>query len=776
MHAQHTASRRPRATAALATLVLCACGQSAAPDGVSDGAKASRAFEWRAEPAMISNAGVYRQREFVWQDYVYDDRGANTDGRDRFDAPLGTPGPDPSDPVNPRMSPAPLINWAGDFVYASPDGTYIPNVADFIEFRVAEDAAAVHYRFRMGDMTAPDSAVIAMCVDEDGSLADGVATWPLGANHTEQLGCERIYTIWGTGGQVVDKAGATQDIAAIGGAVAADVNEALISLSVPKAYADPGRARWRYYVAAGVWDPATGAWQAPTPVPQQAGAPVATGGSPLVPSIYDLLSNNLEPNSTWNEEKQANDLAAHRLVDHYLDVDFARLAQGRDDPDPERTGVVVRIYHSQHPMEQGRGTFLDGANAVYAGPWVPYTAVIPGNYYDEPDRAWPFDFCLHPLGTNHNVEVFYAEAFARRDYNPVVTGVYPSTGYLGFTQITSLIDRQQLVYACVLGRGEGVGYQGGDGLVDALEVQDDMHARYRIDPERRTVHGVSLGAIGSWYVSRLYPDRYAAVMPYIFTSDLVTGGVEETPTLKNLHNLPVFYSIGTLDQFGQGANGDPMADQLEGLGNEYVFVHYLLRQHEGRIEQDFLPFVTQLAYTRTRVKDPARVRYVFEPGMFSGKIPGDGGAYWASGMTLRDPELASAELDVTSLARADQLPRHQVVLRGLYTNPAKLYNAEIRALLRLTRAEFDALWHPEAWEPGWTGVPQVTETPLPEVPVSNGFTLTAVNLGSVTLDAARMKLRGGARYTVVTDGPLTIRFTDGRTLELPAAGTHEGTL
>src|SRR5688572_23707483 len=95
--------------------VLVGCGQS---DPAGDVPKADGGRAWRAEPAMISNAGVYRDKEFVWQDYLYDDRGANTDGRDRFDAPLGTPGPDPSDPVNPRMSPAPLINWAGDFVYA----------------------------------------------------------------------------------------------------------------------------------------------------------------------------------------------------------------------------------------------------------------------------------------------------------------------------------------------------------------------------------------------------------------------------------------------------------------------------------------------------------------------------------------------------------------------------------------------------------------------------------------------------------------------------------
>lgn len=761
-------------TLVCAALALTGCGNSTPADPKAAGA----APQWRAEPAMISNVGVYRDGEFVYQDYLYDDHGANTDGRDRFDAPLGTPGPDPSDPVNPRLSPAPLINWAGDFTYASPDGAHLATVADFIEFRVAADAARVRYRFRMGDMTAPDSAVIALCVDEDGALSTGLQAWPLGANHTEQLGCDRIYTVWGTGGQVADAAGKVHDLLEIGGAVSTDLDEALIELSVPTTFADPSQGRWRYYIASGVWDAATGQWAAPAALPAHAGAPVATGGHPLAPNLWDLLSNNDEPNSTWNEEKQANDLAAHRLVDHYLDVDFGRLASGHSDPDPERTGVVVRIYRSQHPMEQGRGIEIDGANYIYAGPWQPYTAVIPSNYYSS-GKAYAFDFCMHPLGTNHNVEVFYAEAFARRDYNPVVTGVFPSSGYLGFTQITSLVNRQQLVYACVLGRGEGVGYQGGDGLVDVLEVQGDMLRHYRINDGRRTVHGVSLGAIGTWYVSRLYPDQYAAAMPYIFSTDLLTGGVVPTPTLKNLLNLPVFYSIGTLDQFGQGSAGDPLADQLEGFGNEYVFLHYLLRQHEGRIEQDFLPFLEKLAYSRSRVRDPARVRYVFDPSMFSGKSPGDGSAYWVSGMTVRDAAAAegTAEVDVASLARADELPRHQVVFDGFYVNPNRLYTARIRGLLRLTREEFDALWHPEAWEPGWTALNlTVTPSEIPAEAVANAFRLTAVNLGAVELDAARMKLRGNARYVVITDGPLEIRLGDGRKLSLPDAGTYTGRL
>ncbi len=148
----------------LVALAIAGCGDSGS-SGTRSGAPLDgpKAFKgWKAEAAMISNIGVYREREFVYQDYIYDDHGANTDGLDRFDAPLGTPGPDPNEPVNPRMSPAPLINWAGDFTYAAPDGGHQANVADLIEFRVAADARDVQ---RRADHAAARSGVQRLQVD-----------------------------------------------------------------------------------------------------------------------------------------------------------------------------------------------------------------------------------------------------------------------------------------------------------------------------------------------------------------------------------------------------------------------------------------------------------------------------------------------------------------------------------------------------------------------------------------------------------------------------------
>jgi hypothetical protein len=710
----------------------------------------AHAYTWKAEPAWISNTGVYRQHELVYQDYLYDDHGANTDGLDRMDAPFGAAGPDTQTPTDPRLSPAPLINWAGDFTYPSADGTHIDDVGDLTEFRVAADKQAVHYRIRMGDMSAPDSSVVAMCVNEDGDRSTGVQSWPDGANFTAGLGCDHLYTVYGKGADVTTPDG-TKSLSDLGGSVSADPDRGYIEVTVPRTVADPGTGTWRYYVAAGIWDAANHAWVAPTPAPAAYGAPVATGGSPTAPNFFDLLSNNDEPNSTWDEEKQANDLSRADIGGDYVDVDFARLASARNDADPQKTGVLERIYVSKHPMADPKGIDKSGANYVYNGSWQPYAAVIPHDYYSQPDKRFTYDQCYHPLGANHNVEVFYGDAIGREGYNPLITGTTPETGYLPFTTITQLVDQIDEVYSCSLGRGEGVGYTGGDGLVDALEVADDMKAHYRTDPDRTFAHGVSLGAIGSWYVGRMYPDRYAALMPYIFTSG-VTGGLSDDPFLANLYNLPVFFTIGTGDEFAQGTQGDPVADQLETQQDEYVYLHYLGRQHEGRIESDFLPFVERLAYTRSRVKNPARVRFDFDPGNYSDKIPGDGSAYWVSGMQPRDKG-GSATIDTTSLGRADELPTDQVVFDGLYVNTPKQYRARIRGLLRLTPEEFAKVWRPADFEPGWQQL-SLTTTPthFDRPAVSNGFTLNGTGLAAATLDTARMKLDPRSTLTGTLDG------------------------
>lgn len=755
--------------------------------------------DWKGEAAMVSNFGLHRSGEFIYQDYLYDDHGPNTDGVNHTDAPLGF-GARPGDPTNPRTgSSGGQIRHAGDFMYGADGNGFYYNVADLIEFRVTRDKSDVRYLFRLGALDRADAAVIGMCVDQDQRTETGLVTWPFEAGLSEALGCDNHYTVYGTGTAVTNADGNSVDLAELGGETIADLDANTIEVRVPLSVADPGESRWRYYVASGLWDADAESWYQVPVTPSNPGSPMPTGGGQDVPQIWDLLSNNNEPNTYWREERQADDLRVGRIAEHFVDVSFRRMEKKHNDPDPELTGVVDRIYVADHAMEPNEGirytaVALGPRNYVYYGDYQPYAVVIPSTYYeqrrDDSRKVFPFDQCLHPLNGNHHVEIYYAQVEAERNYVAGATGTTAHTGYLGFSEYESQIDRQNLVYACGVGRGEGVGFAGGNGMVDALEVAEDVKARYAIDEDQHTLHGISLGAIGTWYMSTLYPDRYSAALPSIFTGS--------TGHLTNLYNVPTFYTIGTFDQFAQGARaGDGVADTMTELGNEFLYYRHLARFHELSLGNEGNPFAEPLFYSRKRVRDPATVKFIHDARRYSEKVPGDGSVYWVSQLQQRD-EAAQAQIDITSLGRADELPTDQVVFDGIYENTREGYQARMRGLLRMSPEEFAEVWRPEQFQEGWREITlDVKHTELEQPDVTNGFTMTTKNLASAAVDLNRMKLdpRRTITGTVQGDGALTMtllgkfsgtpvvtldsvalpvsRTSQGLTVELPLTGEQQ---
>src|SRR3954471_5918151 len=80
---------------------------------------------WSAPPILISGASAYRDGEFLYQDYLYDDHGANGGQRDQND-PRGQAAGTSSDLFSQPN---------GTYTYPT-DGAYAMNAADLVEFRV----------------------------------------------------------------------------------------------------------------------------------------------------------------------------------------------------------------------------------------------------------------------------------------------------------------------------------------------------------------------------------------------------------------------------------------------------------------------------------------------------------------------------------------------------------------------------------------------------------------------------------------------------------------
>ncbi len=117
---------------------------------------------WRAAPILISGASAYRQGEFLYQDFLYDDHGAHGGSRD---------------PGDPRT---------GEDSFSAPNGTYTyptnpvyaNNAADLVELRVKPLANATAFRITLN--TLKDPASVATTIAIGGSAQP--RNFPHGAN------------------------------------------------------------------------------------------------------------------------------------------------------------------------------------------------------------------------------------------------------------------------------------------------------------------------------------------------------------------------------------------------------------------------------------------------------------------------------------------------------------------------------------------------------------------------------------------------------------------
>src|SRR3954469_15769531 len=96
---------------------------------------------WKAAPILISGATAYRDGEFLYQDYLYDDHGANSGQRDQNDPrgqAAGTSGA--------------LFSMPNGTCTYPTNGAYAMNAADLVEFRVKPLADSTAFRITLNTM------------------------------------------------------------------------------------------------------------------------------------------------------------------------------------------------------------------------------------------------------------------------------------------------------------------------------------------------------------------------------------------------------------------------------------------------------------------------------------------------------------------------------------------------------------------------------------------------------------------------------------------------
>src|SRR6476620_3269503 len=141
---------------------------------------------WKAAPILISGAEAYRDGEFLYQDFLYDDHGAT-----------GTQDPnDPFNDVENMFSPR-----HGTLSYPTDTATYFNNAADLVEFRVKPLADSTAFRVTVNSLKDADKTAFTIAIGD----SPAPVAWPHGAGVVSPA--QYFLTVHGTTAELLDAAG-----------------------------------------------------------------------------------------------------------------------------------------------------------------------------------------------------------------------------------------------------------------------------------------------------------------------------------------------------------------------------------------------------------------------------------------------------------------------------------------------------------------------------------------------------------------------------------------
>lgn len=718
---------------------------------------------WRGQPTGIFRTGHYDAGEWIYTNGIQQARGANTDGFHRTDYFKATD-PHGDDPTHINRDVYNAVTYDafgihrvahnGDYRLPTDDTKFPVGTADLAEVRLAVQGSDLYVRFLWNSFPRPDAQIVTL------TFGDGAAhQWPRNARISSPW--QKALTVWGTGGALADASGKEQPVDVRAGD---HVTEARIPLSALPA------GPWKLRGGSGLAD---GGKYMEVPAGEASATQPGSGGPTSPTNVWDLL---FADDTTWtfDERRQSDDLAnadasgdtstvdparirglasaarirrggaarasarratalgtsargaathgtsARRAATHWTS---ARRARASAAPDPIRTGDITRLFWSRWSGGDGvkRYLGLDASGSPpppgtptqgfmetwqWQGRLQPYAMHVPTRYAKSTTK-WPLIVYLHGFANS------YDEAF----YEPA--------------GLVHEADRQGYLLAAPLERGDYFYRDQGD--MDVLEVIQDVERHYKVDRSRIYLMGHSMGGYGTNNVSTHHPDLFAAVAP--------AEGTDSIDLAANLRNVPWFETSSEEDLDAGAQDAKKMYGELSDGGFDATLLVYDFKIHEYSSIYDHLPDLFRFFARNTLKRNPAIVSFVRPTSQDRPQL----GlvydhAYWLSGITAAD---AKSNATVTATSSA---------IRHVDPDPARAN--------RTTQLVFD----PDA--PSKRSIGELyTTTPGggPYLPRANALSIAAANLGALTVDTERARLRlRGLRIESDADKPYELTLRTGR--------------
>jgi pimeloyl-ACP methyl ester carboxylesterase len=675
---------------------------------------------WKAAPILVSGASAYREGEYLYQDFLYDDHGANSGMRDPGD------------------------KFYSQQTFARPDGSYTyptaaayaGNAADLVELRVKPLTDATAFRITLNSLVDPSRVATTVAI---GGTPGVNVPFPNGANASAPA--DLFLTVHGTTADL--RAGGTDRVVNRNLPVAVDLARRQIEVRVPHADWNPGTRTVRLAAGVGLWDAGSGRYLLPQPGAADAGHPGGAGATPSPCAFFNVAFRHAEPEpnpgqiattelataSWWRDQQQGEALRTGDLSAFHDDVEFAKLAAGANDDmagRPQgvpRSGPMDRIlashFSSGQGVDFGTSCGTTTCKGELRGQLQPYAIYVPPG--PPPRGGWGLTLLLHSLSSNYNqfLSVRNQSQFGRRGRGSIV--VTPE------------------------GRGPDGWYYDRAGA-DTFEVWNDVARQLPLDPARTVIAGYSMGGYATWKLATQYPDLFAAGQPtvgptvlgteYLGTSPPAAG--ESTNTihqLASLRNVPFLIWVASSDEIVPTPGTLPSAQAMDALGYRYEYDAFAPAEHLTlAINDQFAPAASFLDDARVKL-DPAHVTYAYNPTMdFSADGTAGGHAYWVSRLRVRnvagDPPIGTIDARSSGFGRGDPAPA------ATSTTSGALPPGNLGVLAYAGQAKT------------WGAAPRTRK--------ADRLDVTATSLAAATVDPRRARIDCAAAVHVKSDGPFTL--------------------
>ena len=682
------------AAAAAAGLPSVSGGHRPGPDALYALAPVAPQLEngtpWTAAPILISGTSAYRRGEWLYQDFLHDDRGA-----------AGTP--DPNDPIGPGsylFSPA-----TGTLTYPT-DKVFANNAADLVELRVKPLSDATALRVTFNTLQDAERTAFTVAIGD----SEEPRAWPHGAGVRSPA--QLFLTVHGTTAELLD--------ATTGGprspapTATVDMRRRQIDVRIPDAAWDPGRSVVRLAAGAGLWDKATGSYVAPR---DGAATETAPGGaSPLGAALFnvafrfdeplpdvtqngagytigDAAAGGIADARFWREKAQAEALRLGDVSPFFAAVDFGKLVDRvTDDSRVPTAGPMDRILASNHVRGQG----VDHSKVCFEIGGVDLGAKCEGRYVGQlqtyalyvprkapPPRGWGITLQLHSLSANYNQ-------------------------YLGSKNQSQFGERGPgSLVATPSGRGPD-GWYSGIPEADAFEVWADVARHYPVDGDWAAVSGYSMGGFGTFRLLARWPDLFGRGM------STVGAGGSVLDQLASLRNTPLMTWAAAGDELVNVRETEESMEAMADLGLRFDHWLFPTADHLTLATNDEYGPAADFLGEHRADRNPAHVTYVVDPTEDSevAQAVADH-AYWLSGLRVRDAKAGVGTID----ARSEAFGTGDPVPSGVQSEPGTLEGG--------SRGPVPYQRRFQEWGPA------------PAAPKSDRLVVRTTNVASATIDARR---------------------------------------